>query len=87
MKKFYLSFLFCLFSILSFASGETVVVVTNVGDGIAETPSELKPVNPCVTLLFKVNINSPQGFAIVAKYEWFVNGSLVLTNDTTVMVI
>jgi hypothetical protein len=79
---FTLCFIFCCF--FSFAAGETVVVVTNTGDGFAETPSELKPVNPCASLSFKVNINVPPDYIIVGKFEWFVNDILVkTTTDAT----
>jgi len=50
MKRLYLFFFFSLITYVSFAEGENVVVLTNVGDGIAETPGELGPVNPCTDL-------------------------------------
>lgn len=82
MKRFLISSFLCLISVLSLAANETVVVLTNTGDGIAETPTELKPVNPCSQLLFKVNINIPVGYVIVSKYEWFVNGISTYVNTT-----
>jgi hypothetical protein len=58
---------------MSFATGETVVVETNVGGGVATNPTQLGPVNPCSQLLFKVITNLPPGYVVVGKYEWFVN--------------
>ncbi|MGN6401493.1 MAG: hypothetical protein ACTHMD_13640 [Flavisolibacter sp.] len=70
MKQLCLLFIFSLISFVSFANGENVVVATNTGDGIAETPGELGPVNPCADLYFKVNPNFPPDYVIVEKFEW-----------------
>jgi hypothetical protein len=41
MKKFYLIVAFLMTSLMSFATGETVVVETNVGGGVATNPTQL----------------------------------------------
>lgn len=82
MKKSYLTVCFLLSAIYSFALNETVCVITNTGSsGQACTASSLGFVDPCSTLGFVVNYNIPtsDGFVVVAKFEWFVNGVLVKT--------
>jgi hypothetical protein len=85
MKKILLVSYFVIASLISHAIGEKVVVVTNLGsDGIAETPSELNPVAPCSSLLFKVNTFIPDGYVFVGKFDWFINGTSVkTTTDAT----
>lgn len=81
MKKSYLTICFLLFAFYSFADDEQACVITNTGSsGQACSASSLGPVNPCSSLSFVVNYRLPIGFAIVAKYEWFVNGVLVKTS-------
>jgi hypothetical protein len=82
MKKLYLILAFLMVSLISFATGETVVVDTNVGGGIASNPTQLGPVNPCPQLLFQVITNLPPDYVIVSKYEWFVNGVSTYVNTT-----
>lgn len=82
MKKPFLLILFSLLQVLLYAAGtEKVCVLTNTGStGDACSPSELGFVEPCETLTFLVqNRIPPDGFVIVAKYEWFLNGTLVKT--------
>ena len=81
MKQLCLLFIFSLISYVSFADGENVVVATNTGDGIAETPGELGPVNPCADLYFQVNPNFPPDYVIVEKFEWFVNVLVKTSTD------
>ena len=83
MKKVYLTLCFLLFTIYSFADQEEVCVVTNTGSsGQACTANSLGFVNPCSQLSFIVKYRIPEGFAIVAKYEWFVNSVSVKTTTT-----
>lgn len=72
MKKIYLIFTFLLICLTSFGTGEEVWVA--VFNGYAKAPSQLNPVNPCSQLLFYCDVHIPDGYAIVSKYEWFVNG-------------
>jgi hypothetical protein len=76
MKKFYVLIAVFFNSYASFASRETVCVVTNSGStDQACTASGLGFIDPCITVPFIVNItNVPSGYAIVGKFEWFVNG-------------
>lgn len=84
MRKIYFTICFLLIASISFADNEQVCVVTNVGSsGQACTASALGAVNPCATLAFVVNYTIPQGFAIVQKYEWFVNNVLVKISTTS----
>lgn len=85
MKKIYLCFISFLFTYASFATGEQVWVSTNTGgSSFAKSPSILGFVDPCISLLFYVDVHIPfaDGYVIVGKYEWFVNGVSVLTNTS-----
>ncbi len=52
------------------------------GDVIICSPTNLGSVNPCGTYTFIVTqyLPVPTGYAIVGKYEWFVNGVSVKTS-------
>ena len=83
MKQNLLIFLLLFLSYSAFADAEQVCVVTNTGSsGEACNATDLKPVNPCAALLFKVNYTVPPNYVIVSKYEWFVNGVSVYTNTS-----
>ncbi len=87
MKKIYLFLISLLITCACFATGEEVWVVTGTnsfGNNYARSPTELGSVNPCATLPFYVDVHIPTGFAIVGKFEWFVNGvSVKTTTDPT----
>jgi hypothetical protein len=78
MKKLYLIFVSFLISHASFADNESVCVVTS-GSDICSA-SELGPINPCATVVFRAKGDIPTDYVAVAKYEWFVNGVLIQTS-------
>lgn len=82
MKKILLTVYLFISFINAFADGENVCVVNNTGNTGQEcTASSLGYVTPCSMISFVVNYNIPQGYAIVAQYEWFLNGvSVKVTN-------
>ncbi|MGK2863778.1 MAG: T9SS type A sorting domain-containing protein [Chitinophagaceae bacterium] len=80
MKKIYLVFVLFLISYVSFADNESICVLSNsTPSGEICSPTNLGPINPCGTLFFKVKGDLPASYAMVAKYEWFVNGVSVRT--------
>ena len=81
MKQIYFSLCFLMFTYASFATGEQVWVVINSGsNAYAKNPTDLGPVNPCSIQLFYVDVHLPDGYAIAAKFQWYVNGLLVKTS-------
>lgn len=81
MKKLLLSVSLCLLANFILADGsEKVCVLTDQQICYA---TELGPINPCTTLTFVVNnLTPPTGFAVVGKFEWFVNDVSVKTTTS-----
>jgi hypothetical protein len=82
MKIFLLSFTFLVSAFVASAQQPNVCVLTNLGSsGTACTALELGPVGPCSSIPFIVKdyLPVPSGYAIVGKFEWFVNGVSVKT--------
>jgi hypothetical protein len=73
MKKLLSMNLLLMYSIFSFADNEKLCVVKANG-ALACTATQLGIVEPCSQQLFKLDYKVPDGFVILSKIEWFVNG-------------
>lgn len=82
MKHFYSTVILLLCLLSGFSQTPTVCVVTNQGStGLVCPPNGLDPQPPCAPINFTVNYTLPPEYVVVAKYEWYINNTLVKTTQ------